>query len=122
MKKYFFAALILVILVLLVAWSWISSALSAQKYSVVHLSTNETYIGHLHTFPKIYLTDSYRLETVQQTGEEGQSNAVGRLVSLTDPDKSWGSEKIYLNRDQILFHGLLIEGTEADKAIKSKAK
>ncbi|MDP4001280.1 MAG: hypothetical protein Q8P83_03495 [bacterium] len=122
MRKIFWMALTLVIVVLFIAGAWLNSNLKAKKYSVVYLSTGETYIGRLHTFPKMFLTDTYRLDTVQDLGTDGQPTIVQKLVSLTNKQKSWASDKFYLNRDQIVFHGFLSEGTEADKAIKAKVQ
>lgn len=111
----------LVIVILVILGVWINSNLKAKKYSVVYLSTGELYVGHLHTFPRLVLTDGYRLENSEDLGKDGKPTPVQTLISLTNAKRPWASDKLYLNRDQILFHGYLIEGTEIDKTIKAKA-
>src|SRR3989344_7237810 len=121
MKKIFWVALVLVVVILFIAGAWFNSNLKAKKYSVVYLSSGELYVGHLRTFPKLVLTDAYMLENSEGLGKDGKPTPIQTLISLTNAKRPWASNKLYLNRDQILFHGYLMEGTEIDKTIKSKA-
>ena len=120
-RKIFWAALTLVVIILFITGAWLTSNLKAKKYSVVYLSTGELYIGHLHTFPRLVLTDAYVLETSEALGKDGKPAPAQTLISLTNAKRPWASDKLYLNSNQILFRGYLMEGTEIDKTIKSKA-
>ena len=117
MKKYIYSALIVLVLAAIFAVAWLVSSLKARNYSVVYLSSKEIYIGRLHTFPKLFLSDAYVLQNAPAAAE-GQP--AGSLQLSPISAKAWGTDKMYLNPDQILFRGPLSEDSEAGKAIKAK--
>jgi len=116
-KKIIYTVLIVLVLAAIIAGAWLASSLKARKYSVVYLSSKEIYVGHLHTFPKLVLTEGYVLQSAPADAQSGQPSL--QLSPLSG--KAWAPAKIYLNRDQILFYGPLKEDSEAGRAIKAQA-
>ena|SRR3989344_3309936 len=115
-KKFVLPGLVILILAVLIGAAWLCSALRARSFSVVYLSSQEIYVGHLHTFPKLVLKDGYILQNTQPTEEVAKTEL--QLFPLSG--KVWAPSQIYLNRDQILYHGPLSENSDAAKAIEAK--
>ena len=121
MKKYVNVVIIVLLVLVILSGAWLASALSAKKYSVVYLASREIYIGRLHTFPRLMLEDAYVLQALPADNTvvaEGTTKPTQELFPLSG--KAWAPEKIYLNRDQILFYGPLSENSESGKAIREK--
>ncbi len=90
---------------------------SAQKsYSVVYLSSGEIYVGHLSSFPRLQLTDSYLLHVAKDPNDATKSNF--QLTPLSDA--LWAPQKLYLNREHILFYGPLSEASKVAQALQVK--
>ena len=116
LKKIIYIVLIVLVLAAIIAGAWLVSNLKAKKYSVVYLSSKEIYIGHLHTFPKLVLTDVYVLQSAPADAQTGQSGL--QLSPLAG--KPWAPTKVYINREQVLFHAPLSENSEVYKGLKNK--
>ena len=117
-KKFVIPVVVVLVLVGLYLAAWLCSNLKARSLTVVYLSSQEIYVGHLHTFPRLTLTDAYILQTVKSTADSAKTEQ--QLAPLSA--KSWAPTSIVLNRDQILFQGPLSEDSEAFKAIQAKSK
>lgn len=65
-----------------------------SQYAAVYMQTGDIYYGKLHSWPRLYLENVWYF----QVDEEGQAQLVP-YKGLT-----WGpSDKMYLNRDQIVW-------------------
>jgi len=103
LNKKFFSILVVVLFILVVIAAWLSAGVGEQKieseYSAVYLATGEIYFGKLHRFPKFYLSDAWLL----QRGVSSETNPTGINI-LPFNQAFWGpTDKIYLNRDQVIF-------------------
>ena len=110
----------LIVIVSIGRWitSWVGSNNEAKSYSIVYLSSLEIYVGHLHTYPRLMMTDAYLLQNVQTTtGKTPQTDV--QLAPLSS--KVWAPTEIYINPKQVLWRGPLNQNSDAYKAItKSK--
>lgn len=87
-----------------------------KPYYAVYLTTGEIYIGKLSTFPKLTLTDVYLLQIVPD-----QTDATKKAFQLAPlKDALWSPDKIFLNKDQIVFTAPVREDSEVAKAVRSK--
>jgi len=112
-SKLFVGLIVLILLALVVFLSWVAfvknKSNQAQKsYSVVYLASGEVYVGKLSIFPRISLSEAYLLQIVQDPKDSSKSSF--RLNPLKD--SLWSPEKVYLNRDQIIFYGKVGEGSK----------
>ena len=88
-------------------------------YSVVYLSSGEIYIGKLSCFPKKFeLNDTYRLQAVKDPEDETKTNF--QLTPLKEA--LWAPQKLYINPDQIIFHGPIEESSKAREALRNAGK
>ena len=115
-KKVAIPGVIVLVLAGLFLWAWAWSNKQAKSWTVVYMSSQEIYVGHLHTFPRLMLTDGYILQNVKSSTDATKTNF--QLFPLAE--KVWAPTKLYLNRKQILYFGPLSEDSEAAKAIKAK--
>ena len=90
-----------------------------EYYSVVYLTTGEIYIGKLSCcFKKFELNDAYRLQAVKDPEDETKTN-----FQLTPLDEAlWSPQKLYLNPDQIVFHGPIEDSSKAGEALRNAGK
>jgi len=86
-----------------------------ENYSVVYLSTGEIYIGKLSYFPKLTLTDAYLLQVLKDPSDSTKNTF--QLAPLSEA--LWSPERIYLNREQVIFSGPMNESSKAFQAIKN---
>ncbi|MBI4086842.1 hypothetical protein HY416_02565 [Candidatus Kaiserbacteria bacterium] len=91
---------VLAVIVLAVIYFFIFIRQSSE-YSIVYLSTGDTYVGHLSTFPRLTLTDGYILQFIKHSDDP--SKDAYQLTPLKD--LVWAPEYLYLNGDQVLFSG-----------------
>ena len=116
-KKFIYTGVIVLVVVVVILGCWLWSNQQAKSFTVVYLTSQEIYVGHLRTFPRLILTDAYILQNVQNTsGKVPQTDQ--QLVPLSG--KSWAPTSITLNRNLILFYGPLSETSDAFKAIQAK--
>lgn len=110
-KKFVIPVVVVLVLVGLSLAAWLFSNAKAKGLSIVYLSSQEIYVGHLHTFPKLMLTDGYIL----QNTANGKTSDL-QLVPLSG--KAWAPTRIYINREQVLYYGPLSTTSEAYKGLK----
>ena len=116
-RKFVYLGVIVLVVVLVVLACWMRSESRAKGFTVVYLTSQEIYVGHLHTFPSLTLTDGYILQNVQvNNGKTPQTDQ--QLVPLSG--KPWAPTSITLNRNLILFYGPLSTTSDAFKAIQAK--
>jgi len=84
-----------------------------KPYSVVYLSTGDIYIGKLSTFPKLVLTDVYLLQMVPSSDDPTKKTF--QLAPLKDT--VWSPERIYLNKEQVIFTGPVREDSQVAKTL-----
>ena len=101
-KKLLAVFVLLVLLLGVVYFIFIKISLG-RYYSVVRFVNGETYVGKLSYFPRLYLTDGYRLETNFQ------------LSPLRDA--VWAPLGIYLNKSQVEFYGPIRKDSEISKLL-----
>jgi len=119
-KKLVAAAVILIIIAGAIGGLCLYSKWQMSKsYSVVYLATGEIYIGKLSCFPKRFkLNDAYRLQAVKDPEDETKTN-----FQLTPLDEAlWSPKELYLNYDQIVFHGPIEESSKAGEALRNAGK
>jgi len=85
-----------------------------QKYSVVYLTSGELYVGKLSYFPTLTLTDTYLLQSVKQENQPVNF----QLAPLSEA--MWSPEKLYINRNQVLFTAKISPNSKVGKAIQDK--
>ena len=103
MTKKFIVIFILLILVLGVGYFVFIKISLERYYSVVRFVNGDIYVGKLSYFPRLYLTDGYKLESDF------------RLSPLRDA--VWAPLGIYLNKSQIEFYGPMRSDSEISKLL-----
>ena len=88
----------------------------SKPYSVVYLTTGEIYVGHLSTFPKLVLTDSYILQVA--TDSKDPAKKTFQLAPLKE--SLWSPERIYLNNDQVIFTAPVSADSQVAKTLNKK--
>ena len=122
-KKSLVITGILVILVLALGYCVYSEMNIAKKpWSIVYLATGEIYVGKISCFPKFQISsDAYILQVVKTLAEEGVE--VQTNFQLTPiQDALWAPEKLYFNREQVIFYGPILETSKVGEAIKEAGK
>ena len=122
-KKSLVITGILVILVLALGYCAYSEMNIAKKpWSIVYLATGEIYVGKISCFPKFQISsDAYILQVVKTPAEEGVEAQTGFQLTPIQ-DALWAPEKLYLNREQVIFYGPVLETSKVGEAIKEAGK
>ena len=114
----FILAIILLLVALFGVYRWMflrnANTSPVKVYSVVYLASGEVYVGQLSLYPKMSLSDAYVLQVTQDPKDTSKNNF--RLASLKDA--LWSPDKIYLNKEQVIFYGKVGEGSQIDKTLK----
>ena len=128
-KKSLVITGILVILVLALGYCAYSEMNIAKKpWSVVYLATGEIYVGKISCFPKFQISnDAYILQVVkvpveQIEGQEPTGETTTSFQLTPIQDALWAPEKLYINRDQVIFYGPVLETSKVGEAIKEAGK
>jgi hypothetical protein len=127
MTKKIKIVLLVSVLVLVVGGSITIAALSIYKpdvikrffnkpYSAVYLSSGEMYIGKLSTFPNLVLTNIYLFKIVPDPSDA--TKKAYQLVPLKNTP--WSPDKIYLNKDQVIFTAPIRDDSQVAQALKGK--
>lgn len=120
-KKMTMIAAVIIIFALAGAakFYWLKKIQSdSSDYSVVYLTTGEIYIGHLSTWPRMEINDTYLLQSVKDTADAAKSN-----IQLTPLKEAlWSPKKLYLNEKNVVFYGPIEEGSKAAEAIRGAKK
>lgn len=122
-KKSLIVTVVIIILVLALGYFVYSEVNIAKKpWSVVYLATGEIYVGKISHFPKFQVSgDAYILQLVKTPAEEGvEAQTSFQLTPILDA--LWAPEKLYLNRDQVVFYGPVLETSQVAEAIKEVGK
>jgi hypothetical protein len=99
-------------------------AASEQTWSVIYLTSGDIYLARLD-YP-VDLSDmrisseSYMVQVAQKKGEGGEVQSNVQLTPLED--FLWAPNKLYINRDQVVFYGPVKEESAAGQAIKEAGK
>lgn len=122
-NKVFIGIIILLVLILVLVLVFYFKKIDEGKvvkndYSVVYLSTGEIYVGHLSTFPNLTLSKGFILQTMKDPTDPTK-NTFG-----LNPFKNtfWGSEKLHLNKDQVVFYGLVGADSQIGKTLAEQVK
>ena len=116
-SKLFIGLIVLILLILVLVLGYmvfVKNNQSQKSYSVVYLASGEVYVGQLSLYPKMSLSDAYVLQVTQDPKDTSKNNF--RLASLKDA--LWSPDKIYLNKEQVIFYGKVGEGSQIDKTLK----
>ncbi|MDO8557205.1 MAG: hypothetical protein Q7R98_01965 [Candidatus Jorgensenbacteria bacterium] len=108
-RKKFWIVLVLVALILIAAYLVFIKFTLERSYSVVYLATGETYVGKLSYFPRLYLTDGYRVDAVIDSGSALNKSNI-QLVPLEK--MMWAPSGLYINKYQVVFYGPLQSSSE----------
>jgi hypothetical protein len=95
-----------------------TKTLKNNHYSVVYLTTGEVYVGELATFPRMQLKNGYLLATGQDPTDPKKTTFQLNPLSET----IWSPKKIYLNREQVVFYGPLLETSRVAQTLAGQAK
>ena len=96
--------------------------ISKKPWSVVYLATGEIYVGKLSHFPKFQISsETYILQVVRIPAEEGMEEQTSFQLTPIQ-DALWAPEKLYLNREQVVFYGPVLETSKVGEAIKEAGK
>ena len=114
LTKKFLVIFILLALLLVVAYFIFIKISLGRYYSVVRFVNGETYVGKLSYFPRLYLTDGYRLET-NLKNILADSPLEYQLIPLRDT--VWAPLGVYLNKSQIEFYGPMRKDSEIAKLL-----
>ena len=102
-----------------------------KPLSVVYLSSGEIYIGKIVKFPKFQLYDAYLLQVVKKVDENAEPQINEETGEIIQPqaktsfqltplaDALWAPEKLYLNREQVLFYGPVKESSKVAETIRA---
>ena len=105
-----------------------------KPLSVVYLSSGEIYIGKIIKFPKLQIRDAYLLQVVKKVDENAEPQINAETGEIIQPlpktsfqltplaDALWAPEKLYLNREQVLFYGPVKESSKVAETIRNAAK
>ena len=81
------------------------------------MATGEVYVGKLTTFPRLSLEGAYQYQAVQDLKDKTKTNF--QLVPVAEA--LWAPEKMFLNRNQVVFYGPIAESSQAYKALTGSA-
>lgn len=118
-KKIKILVSVLVALILVLGIAILVAVLSLSKsraISAVFLDSGQIYIGRLSAFPKLVLIDPYLLQVVSDPNDPKKTTF--QLMPLKD--NLWSPEKIYLNREHIIFTSPVGDNSQVGQALKSK--
>ena len=118
MSKNNMIAGIVVLVVVIVAGFWFNKKNAGDAYSVVYLMSKEVYVGKLTTFPDLKLTGCYILNTIPDATDPKKTN-----FQLTPMNEAlWAPDGgIHLIKDNVVFYGLLSDGSAIAKTLAEKA-
>lgn len=121
-----FSSVVILVLAIVVSIFTFTDRNLEKSWSVVYLASGEIYIGKISQ-PTIFRLkelqlsgDAYVLQVIKTRteGEEPQTNF--QLTPIKD--SLWAPEKLYLNREQIVFFGPVLETSKVGEAIKEAGK
>ena len=91
---------------------------NVMDYSVVYLATGEIYVGKLSTFPNLTLSNGYIFQVTKDATDPTKNN-----FGLNPfKDTFWGSKKLRINPEQVIFHGLVEKDSQIGKALAGQGK
>jgi len=82
-----------------------TTVVSDQAYQAVFLSNSQVYFGHLSAIKSRYpiLDDVYYVQLLPTNPDSDNPVSTGRVVRLTDSATHKPTNRMVLNREQILF-------------------
>ena len=119
-KKNIVSIIVLVLAVILLVVAYFAGFLGNKNndYSVVYLTTGEVYVGKLTTFPNLQLKDAYIFQVVKDEKDPNKSN-----FNLTPIKEAlWAPKQLYLNKDQVIFYGPLLETSKIAQTLAAQKK
>lgn len=110
---------IIIVLVLAIAiFAYSEMDISKKPWSVVYLTTGEIYVGKISHFPKFQISgDAYLLQVVKKQ-EEGSEEIKTSFQLTPIKEALWAPKKLYLNSDQVVFYGPVLETSKVAEAIR----
>ena len=115
-KKVLTTSIIVVLVALVLVLAFWQHKKHENDYSVVYLSTGEVYIGKLTTFPDMQLADGYVLQITKDPTDPTKSN-----LQLNPINQAlWAPEVMHLNKQNIVFYGLLSPTSKAAQTLAAK--
>jgi hypothetical protein len=130
-SKKILIAIVAVLIVIAGFCIYRETNLDNKPLSVVYLSSGEIYIGKIIKFPKLQLRDAYLLQVVKKIDETAEPQVNPETGEIIQPqaktsfqltplkDALWAPEKLYLNREQVLFYGPIKESSKVAETINS---
>jgi hypothetical protein len=115
-QKPLFMAVGIIVIFLVGFYIYTQGQISSKPWSVVYMNTGRLYIGKVTTFPSMQLHQAYSVEKGSDPSNVQKETV--QLVPLSDA--TWAPQKLYINKDQVIFWGPIEENSVAAKAIKGK--
>ena len=109
------AIIIGVILLALLAVTFISPLAFGKPYFVVYTANGEVFVGKASWFPKFNLTEAYIVQSGIPNPETG-----GGLQLVPLKDTPWSPKKLYFEEEQVVFYGPIDEGSNVAQALKAQ--
>ncbi len=122
-NKFFLVVILVVVVVLLVLW-WTGrlSGIASSDYQAVFLTNNQVYFGKLSSPKSQYpvLREVYYLQITQtlQPREEAEQPIPNLNLIKLGGEIHGPSDRMFINRDQILFYEDLKPDSQVVTAIK----
>lgn len=89
-------------------------AISSSGYTAVHLEGGEVYFGKLSRFPRLTLSDVHTIQVIPDP--KGINDSTVLIVPFNSA--IWGPERLYLNRDKILYISEVSEDSQVMRGIR----
>lgn len=108
--------------------------LDKKQLSVVYMSSGEIYVGKIVKFPKLQLMDAYLLQAVKKIDENAEPQTDPETGEIIQPQAKtsfqltplsealWAPQRLYLNKDQVLFYGPVKDSSSVAETIRGAAK
>ena len=111
--------LVLMAIGLMLVFTWQRISVSEKRWSVIYLATGEIYVGKISHFLRFRITrETYILQVVKVPAEEEGMEPKTSFQLTPIQDALWAPEKLYLNREQVVFYGPVLETSKVGEAIR----
>jgi hypothetical protein len=114
-------ALLVIVLAIILVITQLKNRTETAKnnhYSVVYLATGEIYVGELSTFPRMELKNGYFITSEKDPADP--TKVTPKLSSLGDV--LWAPKHLFLNKDQVVFYGPLLDTSKIAQTLAGQIK
>mgnify|MGYP001615922862 CR=1 FL=1 len=118
-NTWFIVLVSVLVLVVVVLGLYFTGVLgNKNEYSVVYLTTGEVYVGKLTNLTGPVLRDAYIYQLTKDPTDPEKNNFTLNPINET----LWAPQSLHINKDQIVFYGLLSPDSHIAKTLAEQGK